>query len=157
MAATARTNIPVVRVNSSTSSKYPLSYHTQYTQRSNLAHFETDSEAAATITPLFNTPKFNATTSLQIQSIGKSPISIPSPAKQLEIPIFSLESGRPVYLSIRPSRSKGSCRLVYAEHETETPIARTTYWFGLGRSPQVRVGRDDDLDADCFNVVGKAC
>jgi hypothetical protein len=99
---------------------------------------------------------FNSTTSLQIQAAGKHCISFPSPPRQLEIPIFSPATGRPVYISIRPRRRKGNCRLVLAEDDLETAVARTTYKFGLGRNPIVRIGRDDDLDADEFEMVGKS-
>lgn len=155
VATSSKGDIPLVRVNSTTSSTYPPSYRTQYTQLSSLAD-DNASEVASTITPFFATPDFHPTSFLQIQSVGKAPISFPTPAKELEIPIFSIETGRPVYLSIRPSRRKGSCRLVGAEDETETTIARTTYFFGPGRSPQVRIGADDDLDADVFNLDSKS-
>lgn len=43
-----------------------------------------------------------------------------------------------------------------AEDDLETAVARTTYKFGPGRNPIVRIGRDDDLDADEFEMVGKS-
>lgn len=43
-----------------------------------------------------------------------------------------------------------------AEDDLESTIARTTYWFGPGRSPQVRIGSDDDINADVFNLDGKS-
>jgi hypothetical protein len=97
---------------------------------------------------------FNPTTFLQIQAEGKHTISLPSPPKQLEIPIFSPTTGRPVYISIRPRRHKGNCRLVLVEDSFEAAVARTTYKFGPGRNPIVRIGRDDDLEADEFEMVG---
>ena len=42
-----------------------------------------------------------------------------------------------------------------AEDDLETAIARTTYKFGPGRNPVVRIGRDDDLGAEEFEIVGK--
>jgi hypothetical protein len=45
---------------------------------------------------------------------------------------------------------------VDAEDETETSIANTTYFFGPGRNPQIRIGRDDDVDADVFEMSGKS-
>jgi hypothetical protein len=100
---------------------------------------------------------FNPTTCLQIRAHGKPVLSFPLPSNELEIPIFSTETGRPVYISIRPTRRKGLCRLVLAEDSFETAIARTTYRFGPGpgRNPVVRIGRDDDLSADEFEMVGK--
>jgi hypothetical protein len=44
---------------------------------------------------------------------------------------------------------------VLAEDDLETAIARTTYKFGPGRNPVVRIGRDDDLGAEEFETVGK--
>jgi hypothetical protein len=155
VAMSYKSDIPLVRASSATSSKYPPSYRTQYTQLSSFADWDNASEVASTITPLFAAPNFTPTSFLQIQSVGKTPISFPTPGKELEIPIFSVETGRPVYLSIRQSRRKGSCRLVNAEDETETTIARTTYWFGPGRSPQVRIGADDDIGSDTFNLDSK--
>jgi hypothetical protein len=99
---------------------------------------------------------FNPTTSLQIQAAGKRVISFPSPPKQLETPIFSPDTGRPVYISIRPRRRKGNCRLVLAEDSFETAVARTTYKWGPSQNPIVRIGRDDDLDADEFEMVRKS-
>jgi hypothetical protein len=156
VATSSKADIPLVRVNSATSSQYPPSYHTQYTTDSTLARFETASETASTITPFFGSPNFNPTSSLQIQAHGKTPLSFPTPGKQLEIPIFSPETGRPVYLSIKPSRRKGSCRLVSAEDLSETSISRTTYHFGPTKCPEVRIGADDDLDADVFPIATKS-
>jgi hypothetical protein len=98
---------------------------------------------------------FNPTTSLQIQAAGKHEISFPSPPKQLETLVFSPATGRPVYISIRPRRRKGNCRLVLAEDSFETAVARTTYRFGPGRNPIVRIGRDNDLGAEEFEMVPK--
>jgi len=112
-----------------------------------------DSASSTVVDSQLNT-NFNPTTFLQIQAEGKHTISLPSPPKQLEIPIFSLTTGRPVYISIRPCRSKGNCRLVLAEDSFETAAAQTTYKFGPGRNPIVRIGGDDDLEADNFEMVG---
>lgn len=43
-----------------------------------------------------------------------------------------------------------------AEDSFETAVARTTYRFGPGRNPIVRIGRDDDLGADEFEMVPKS-
>jgi hypothetical protein len=115
--------------------------------------------ASSTITylPLLPlTPSFNPHTSLQIQAQGKPCLSLPLPPKQLEIPIFSPTTGRPVYISIRPRRRHGNCRLVLAEDPEEAAIARTTYRWGPGRNPIVRIGDDGDLEAEEFEMVGKS-
>jgi len=108
---------------------------------------------SSTAVDFHSNSNFNPTTSLQIQAAGKHAISFPSPPKELETPIFSPDTGRPVYMSIRPRRRKGNCRLVLAEDSLEEAIARTTYKWGPGRNPIVRIGRDDDLDADEFEMV----
>lgn len=125
-----------------------------------LAASESDDDDVSTIVgrplnPASNT-LFTPTSSLQVQTTGKPALSFPLPTKELEIPIFSLVTGRPVYLSIRPERRRGNCRLVRAEEDLETAIARTTYRFGPGRNPVVKIGRDDDLDVDEFEMAGKS-
>lgn len=126
---------------------------------SNYNNSKTDSlvdSASSTAVDSQSYANFHSTTSLQIQAAGKHAISFPSPPKQLEIPIFSPATERPVYMSIRPRRCKGNCRLVLAEDSFETAVARTTYKFGPGRNPIVRIGRDDDLEAEEFEMVGKS-
>jgi hypothetical protein len=125
---------------------------------SGCAHTETSSlqdDASTGLIPTVATG-FIARKSLQIQASGKNCISLPVPAKELEIPIFSTSSGLPVYISIRPTQRSGSCRLVRAEDSLETSIARTTYKFGPGRHPVVHIGADDDMEAEVFEMVGKS-
>ena len=124
------------------SSRYAPSVHSSDTSASTTAVFLPSSS-------------FEATTSLQIQSGGKALISLPLPPRELTVPIFSVITSRPVYLSIRATRRSGSCRLVDAEDETGTSIARTTYWFGPGRNPRVSIGGDDDPNADIFEMIGE--
>jgi len=45
---------------------------------------------------------------------------------------------------------------VLADDENETAVASTTYFFGPGRCPKVRIGRDDDIEADTFDMIGKS-
>jgi hypothetical protein len=99
-------------------------------------------------------PPFLPTSSLQIQTQGKALFRLPSPLKELTIPIFSPETGRPVYLSVREKRSSGNCRLVDAESEDEKVLASTTYHWGPGKNPVVRVG--DRGDAEEFEILGKS-
>ncbi|KAH9213941.1 hypothetical protein DL95DRAFT_390066, partial [Leptodontidium sp. 2 PMI_412] len=95
-----------------------------------------------------STVPFNPTSILQIQSAGKAMISLPLSTNELCIPIFACDrdgkTERPKWLSIRPVRKSGSCFLVDAEDESQTAVARTTYRFGPGRPPVVRIGRDED-------------
>ncbi|KAE9377596.1 hypothetical protein N431DRAFT_434777 [Stipitochalara longipes BDJ] len=93
---------------------------------------------------------FLPTSSLQIQTQGKALFRLPSPLKDLEIPILSTETGRPVYLSIREKRSSGSCTLVDAESEEGKALASTVYHWGPGKNPVVKVGDDE------FEIQGKS-
>jgi len=89
-------------------------------------------------------------------------ISLPLSTNELCIPIFACDKDgqteRPKYLSIRPSRKSGSCFLVDAKDESQTAIARTTYRFGPGRPPVVRIGKDADsfVESDENDVVLEA-
>lgn len=103
----------------------------------------------------FRSTDFLPRSSLQIQAQGMNCTHFPVPNKQLEIPIFSTTSDSPVYLSIRPERRSGSCRLVLADDAADDAIARTTYKFGPGNNPVVRIGQDDDIAADVFEIIGK--
>lgn len=70
-------------------------------------------------------------------------VSLPIPPKTLETPIFTVgPTGRcevPVYISIRPLRTKGHCDLIRAEDETRTPIATTRYRLGPSADPVVEI------------------
>ena len=140
--------IPLESVASSTYAPSNLEVNSIYT--------DDDAASEATTVCVHLNPTFNPTTSLQIQARGKHVVSFPSPPKQLETPIFSPVSGRPVYMCIRPRRSSGNCKLVDAKDPAEVAIARTTYRFGPGHNPIVRIGRDEeaDTDAEQFEMVG---
>ena len=135
--------IPLIRIASTTSTSYPPSYYTRNTQ----ATLPLYPNSTASFTTCRSAQNFTPTRTLQIQASGKSPIFCPTYAKQLEIPIFD-DAGTLVYQSIRPTRSKGNCRLVRADDETESSIATTTYWFGPGKQPQIRIFRDDEADGE---------
>jgi hypothetical protein len=109
--------------------------------------------------PVKSTPPFLPTSSLQIQTPGKALFRLPCPPKELEIPIFSLETGRPVYLSLREKRSSGNCRLVDAESEEESVLGSTEYHWGPTKCPIVRVngvtkGGEEEIDE--FEIQGKS-
>ncbi|KAK4167380.1 hypothetical protein QBC43DRAFT_311705 [Cladorrhinum sp. PSN259] len=84
---------------------------------------------------------FNPTTAIQIQTPGKPWLSLPLPLRPDPIPIFSLSSSggepAPLYTSLRPSRSSGSCYLTDAT--TSQTLSTTTYQCGPSRPPQVRL------------------
>ncbi|KAI1863927.1 uncharacterized protein JN550_009206 [Neoarthrinium moseri] len=97
---------------------------------------------------------FRPTTQLQIQTEGKSWLSFPVPTRPTPIYIFSLSPDgsnlhRPLYASIRPKRSSGSCFLVHAddEHQAEH-LTRTTYRFGPGKPPVVSLAHHGAVAGD---------
>ena len=100
---------------------------------------------------------FLPTSTLQIQTAGKALFRLPSPLKDLTIPIFSLETGRPIYLSVRSKRSSGSCELIDAESEAEAGavFASTIYHWGPGKNPVVRIHVEGG-EAEEFEVLGKS-
>lgn len=103
--------------------------------------------------------EFTPVTSLQIHSLGHPLISLPLAPTELEIPIFNPATSRPVYLSIRPKRWSGSCRLVLAEDEgDEARVSSTTYRFGPLHPPVVKIwidgtDRTENGDIEQFEVV----
>jgi hypothetical protein len=102
---------------------------------------------------------FLPTSTLQIQTPGKALFRLPSPPKELEIPIFMLETGRPVYLSVREKRSSGNCRLVDVDSEGERVLGSTEYHWGPGKCPIVRVngvGKGGEEEEDEFEIQGKS-
>jgi hypothetical protein len=87
---------------------------------------------------------FVSTLELQIQTPGKALLGFPFPPRPDPIPVFAVgpspgELGRPVYVSIRPTRGSGSCYLVRGDDAAETPICTTTYRFGPGKPPVVQL------------------
>jgi len=53
------------------------------------------------------------------------------------------------------NRCTGTSQLIYAFHETYTPIATTTYYFEPFHPPVIRTGAGDELAANMFNMVKK--
>lgn len=92
---------------------------------------------------------FRPTVHLQIETPGKPLLSFPSPPRPDPIPIFALRpdersssssaaAAAPKFVSIRPERGSGSCYLVDASDDS-SPLSTTTYRFGPGRPPHVRL------------------
>lgn len=107
------------------------------------------------------TASFNPTIQLQIQADGKRWLSLPFPPKPDSISVFDVtpDDGRrqlhschrPLYQSLRATRSSGSSYLVHGDAEGETPpspLTTTTYRFGLGRAPTVELLLPSHLSAD---------
>ncbi|KAH8587695.1 hypothetical protein B0O99DRAFT_641099 [Bisporella sp. PMI_857] len=135
------TDIPLGRLSSSYLSTY----------KSSSLDLSPTWTSASTLRPILPTDDAAPSQILQVQAVGKSPISFPRPPTELEIPIFD-DSGYPKYLSIRPQTRSGTCHLVLGEDESATSIARTTYRFGPVHCPVIKIGKDDDLCADVFEI-----
>jgi len=104
---------------------------------------------------------------LQIETQGKPWLSFPLPLRPDPIPIFTVptddagntnpisssflhETTTPKYISLRPERGSGSCFLIdpHLSHHSSSesneqgeyaPLSTTTYRFGPGRPPLVRL------------------
>lgn len=84
---------------------------------------------------------FTPTQTLQIQTPGKPWLSLPLAPRPDPIPIFSLSGpcpSAPLYTSIRPSRSSGSCSL-FTPSSSTNPLSSTTYRFGPSNPPIVQL------------------
>jgi hypothetical protein len=160
MASSSVYNPEGIRLRTFSTDKYALSEFStnntlpDYASGSLPSYASTIGDTSTINCSLLSGKTFVATSSLQIQAQGKPVCGIPLPLKEQEIPIFSITSSRPVYISIRPQRRWGNCFLVDAEDDSQTAIARTTYWFGPGRYPLVRIGKDEVEEADEFQMIG---
>jgi hypothetical protein len=104
-------------------------------------------------------PSWNPSSSLQVQSTGKAVVSLPTPVSQLEIPILS-SIGEPIYVSVRPKRTSGSCTLFETGGQEGTDLGRemanTTYTWGPGRNPIVIINGFEGEEHDRFEITNKS-
>ncbi|KAH6848354.1 hypothetical protein B0I37DRAFT_377377 [Chaetomium sp. MPI-CAGE-AT-0009] len=144
----------------STESHSPPRYtpHTPQQQQQNfeLARLDSTSPSVLSAPPPYNdddedhappsSGTFHPTVHFQIQTTGKQWMSLPFAPKPDPIPVFALAptdtiystaSQTPHFTSTRPERSSGSCYLT--TNATSTTAATTTYRFGPGRPPLVRL------------------
>lgn len=105
--------------------------------------------------PSLSAPAFLPTHNFQIETPGKPVLSIPLLPRPGPIPIFSVPgttTTAPSYLSLRPVPSSGSSYLVSPTPQGESrPLSTTTYRFGPGRPPVVRLfrpGHEQRNDSD---------
>jgi hypothetical protein len=86
---------------------------------------------------------FYPTRQLQIQASGFPLISLPLPPQPDPIYIFNVAPTGDIeeaeYVSIRPARNSGSCFLARANDHTQKPLCTTTYRFGPGKPPKIRL------------------
>ena len=119
---------------------------------------------------------FQPTLSYQIENNGLPMISLPLPPRPYPIPVHAVtpsgEVAGKVYESVRPARNSGNSILYNVAASPEIPVCATTYRFGPGKPPKIRLlgpsadvdklGADgaitpDDHDHEEFEVVGRGC
>ncbi|KAH8593099.1 hypothetical protein B0O99DRAFT_628077 [Bisporella sp. PMI_857] len=154
--------IPLHLIGTSSFKKTPSIITTSTTNpfldtESTINPFSDTASAACSLLPSAPTTPFLPTSTLQIQAEGKAAVGFPNPPKQLEIPIFSPETGRPVYLSVREKRKSGDCVLVDAEKEDGEEgkiLASTEFTWGPGKYPIVKIR--GGVEAEEFEIVNKS-
>ena len=86
--------------------------------------------------------RFMPTVSLQIETAGKSAISLPVPPQPRPIPVYDIDPhgavGDARFLSLRAKRRSGTSTLVDGADQSVVRSC-TTYRFGPGRNPQVKL------------------
>ncbi|KAL2138817.1 hypothetical protein VTI28DRAFT_6200 [Corynascus sepedonium] len=143
----------------STGSTNPPGYTTEEQQQFELARLSSSSSPSILSAPPpyddFDGPSsraFRPTVHLQIQTAGKPWLSLPTPPRPDPIPVFALHpddpstvagaaaGAIPQFTSFRPERYSGSCYLQQTSSSgSSTVVATTTYRFGPGRPPVVRL------------------
>lgn len=127
----------------------PFSSVHRLSSSSSSAGIDTDGHSIMTAPPPYDataTP-FLPTLQLQIETPGKPLLSLPLPPRPDPIPIFTIpttDSLTPSYLSLRPTRSSGSSFLISPSasdpsSDEHSPLSTTTYRFGPGRPPTIRL------------------
>lgn len=148
MASTTQSNTINVGSRHSRSPSQPPPYteHTEHERDIPLVDWApSDSRSQTSLSGPSELPpaSWTPTVQLQLQTEGKALHSLPTPTKPAPIPVFTITPeghlDRPLYISLRPKRSSGSCYLVHGDDETETPLTTTTYRFGPGKPPVVRL------------------
>lgn len=96
---------------------------------------------------------FHPTTTLQIQTRGQPLFSSPlcPPVDDIYVhpvsPTGAIDPV-PVLVSVRPKPSSGTCFLARADDPSLTPLCKTTYRFGPGKPPKIRLLLDSSSPSD---------
>ncbi|KAF7559879.1 hypothetical protein G7046_g4263 [Stylonectria norvegica] len=103
---------------------------------------------------------FQPTKLFQIQARGFPLMAFPLAPRPDPIYINAItpdgELAQPEYTSVRPARNSGNCFLVYADDPAQTPLATTTYRFGPGKPPKIKLlARDAPTEEIVVN--SKSC
>lgn len=131
-----------------------------YTERANEPNPITETTSS---TSEAQTSLIPANLLLQVETTGKPILSLPLPPHPDPIPIYLVDPSSsspgdttylataPKFISLRPSRSSGSCYLISGDTHSPSspssstaatnspPLSTTTYRFGPGRPPRVRI------------------
>ncbi|CAG7557250.1 unnamed protein product [Fusarium equiseti] len=120
------------------------------------------------ITSTSDTDDFCPTKQLQIQAPGFPLISLPLPPQPDPIYIFNVapttgDIDEAEYVSIRPARNSGSCFLARANDEVRKPLCTTTYRFGPGKPPKIRLEngtvqnrQSEEIEISCKGVFTRS-
>ncbi|RGP80346.1 hypothetical protein FLONG3_1495 [Fusarium longipes] len=109
----------------------------------------------------FTETGFHHTKQLQIQAPGFPLISLPLPPQPDPIYVFNVASTGDIeeaeYVSIRPARNSGSCFLTRANDHAQEPQCTTTYRFGPGKPPKIRleIGTSHNRQAEDIEIISK--
>ncbi|KAM0564526.1 hypothetical protein ACHAPJ_000740 [Fusarium lateritium] len=110
---------------------------------------------------------FHPTKQLQIQAPGFPLIAFPLPPRPDPIYIFNVaptgERDEAEYISVRPARNSGSCFLARANDPVQAPLCTTTYRFGPGKPPMIRLcGNEnyqqytEEIEISCKGVLTRS-
>lgn len=110
---------------------------------------------------------FHPTKQLQIQAPGFPLIAFPLPPRPDPIYIFNVsptgELDDAEYVSVRQSRNSGSCFLARANGPLQAPLCTTTYRFGLGKPPKIRLCGNqnpqeytEEIEISCKGVLTRS-
>ncbi|KAG8674356.1 hypothetical protein FPOAC2_00370 [Fusarium poae] len=110
---------------------------------------------------------FHPTKQLQIQASGLPLIRLPLPPQPDPIYIFNVAPTGGIeeaeYVSVRPARNSGSCFLARANDCSQKPLCTTTYRFGPGKPPKIRLEAEisqnrqtEDIEISCKGVLTRS-
>lgn len=168
---TMPTSVSYLNSDSSTYSNPPPEYEAEAIELSRISPASSSTNSLPEYTTLYNnkitstsdTEVFYPTKQLQIQAPGFPLISLPLPPQPDPIYIFNVGSTGDIdeaeYVSIRPARNSGSCFLVRANDQVQKPLCTTTYRFGPGKPPKIRLEngtfqnrQSEEIEISCKGV-----
>ncbi|EKJ71051.1 hypothetical protein FPSE_08787 [Fusarium pseudograminearum CS3096] len=142
-------------ISQASSSTNSLPVYTEIYNKGQSAHLYT------TVADFYPTKQF------QIQASGIPLIKLPVPPRPDPIYTFNVsptgEIEEAEYVSIRPARKSGSCFLARADDRAQKPLCTTTYRYGPGNPPKIRLdtetsqGRQaEDIEISCKGIMTRS-